>query len=116
MNLWWPNRRKLKIALARVIAPKAFWSYSAFNPSEISDESLIEAVLIHGNNPLKNRLFKIYNQNKIKRVWEQRLVIQEPRLHELNKYIASDLFHLNNPELAIQQAYKKYNLYDKFSA
>ena len=110
------NRNKLKIALARVIAPYAFWSYASVNPSEISDENLIEAVLIHGNDPLKNRLFQIFSKNKIMSVWEQKLVIQDSRLFRLNRKIASELFHLSNPEQHIQQAYKKYNLYDRFSA
>lgn len=110
------DRNKLKIALARVIAPYAFWSYASVNPSEISDENLIEAVLIHGNDPLKNRLFQIFSKSKIRSVWEQKLVIQDSRLFHLNRKIASELLHLNNPEHHIQQAYKKYNLYDRFSA
>lgn len=110
------NRNKLKIALARVIAPCAFWSYASVSPSEISDENLIEAVLIHGNDPLKSRLFQIFRKSKIRSVWEQKLVIQDSRLFHLNRKIASELLHLNNPEYHIQQAYKKYNLYDRFSA
>ncbi len=110
------HRNKLKIALARVIAPYAFWSYASVNPSEVSDENLIEAVLIHGNDPLKNRLLKIFSKSRVKRVWEQKLVIQDSRLFQLNRKIASELLHLNNPEQHIQQAYKKYNLYDRFSA
>ena len=109
-------RNKYKVALARVIAPYAFWSYSSVDASKISDENLIEAVLLHGNNPLKFRLFKIFSENKIRSVWEQKLVIQDSRLHILNRKIASELFHINNPEYHIQQAYKKYNLYDRFSA
>jgi hypothetical protein len=113
-----PNfkRNKYKAALARAIVPYAFWSYSSVNASEISDENLIEAVLLHGNNPLKFRLFKIFSENKIRNVWEKKLVIQDSRLHILNRKIASELFHINNPEDHIQQAYKKYNLYDRFSA
>ncbi len=110
------HRKKLKIALARVIAPYAFWPYAPVNPSDISDESLIEAVLIHGNDPLKNRLLQIFSKNKIKDVWEQKLVIQDSRLFQLNRKIASELLQLSNPERHIQQAYKKYNLYDRFSA
>lgn len=110
------NRRKLKVALARVIAPYAYWSYLPVNPSKIPDEKLIEAVLIYGNDPLKSRLFKLFNEAKIRNVWEQKLVIQDYRLHNINKKIASEFLHLSDPEYHIQQAYKKYNLYDRFSA
>lgn len=110
------NRRKLKAALVRVIAPYAYWSYLPVNPSKVSDEKLIEAVLIYGNDPLKSRLFKLFNADKIKRVWEQKLVIQDSRLHSINRKIASEFLHIQNPEDHIQQAYKKYNLYDRFSA
>jgi hypothetical protein len=109
-------KRKHKVALARVIAPQAFWSYAKIDPSKISSESLIEAVLLYGNDPLKSRLFALFSKNLIKKVWEQRLVIQDSRLHSLNRKIASKFLNLNNPENHIQLAYKKYNLYDRFSA
>ena len=110
------NRRKLKVALTRVIAPYAFWSYLPMNSPKVSDERLIEAVLIHGNDPLKSRLFRLFNEKKIRDVWEQKLVIQDSRLHDVNRKIASEFLHLANPEYHIEQAYKKYNLYDRFSA
>lgn len=110
------NKDKYKQALARVIAPNAFWSYAAINPAQISNEKLIEAVLIYGNDPLKFRLFNIFSPKEIKSVWEQKLVIRDAHFHELNMKIASKFLHLENPELQIQQAYQKHNLYDRFSA
>ena len=109
------DRNKYRAAIVRAIAPYTFWSYSAVDPSEISDENLIEAVLVDGDDPLKSRLFRIFSKNKIRNVWERRLVIQDARLHILNRKIASELLHLNNPEDYIQRAYKKYNLYERFS-
>ena len=110
------NSKGLKIALARVIAPYAFWSFERVNPSEVSDEKLIEAVLIHGNDPLRKRLLKLFNEDKIKDIWERKLIIQGSRLHKVNRKIAQDLLHIPNPQRYIQQAYKKHNLYDRFSA
>ncbi len=104
------------MALARVIAPYAFWSFQPLNSSKISDDKLIEAVLVHGNDPLRKRLLRLFSEDKIKSIWEQKLVIQGCRLHDLNRKIASELLHISNPEDHIQQAYKKYNLYDRFSA
>jgi hypothetical protein len=111
-----PNREKLKAALARVIAPYAFWSYVPVDSDKVSDERLIEAVLLYGNDALRLRLFKLFNADRIREVWEQRLVIQGNRLYNINKKIASEFLHLSDPEYHIQQAYKKYNLYDRFSA
>ncbi len=110
------DSKRLKIALARVIAPYAYWSFQLVDPSKISDDNLIEAVLVHGNDPLKKRLLEIFSADKIRSIWEQKLVIQDSRLHDLNRKIASELLHISNPEYHIQQAYKKYNLYDRFSA
>ena len=109
------NSKRVKIALARVIAPYAFWSFQQVDASRISDEKLIEAVLIHGNDPLKKRLVILFGEDKVRHIWEQKLVIQGSRLDDLNRRIASKLLHIANPEYHIQQAYKKYNLYDRFS-
>jgi hypothetical protein len=110
------NKKRIKAALARVIAPYAYWSYEPVSPSEISDEKLIEAVLIYGNDPLRKHLLSLFSLNKIRSIWEKKLVIQDARMHELNRKIAAELLHIPNPEYHIQQAYRKYNLYDRFSA
>ena len=110
------HKKREKLALANVIAPLAFWSYESVRPSQISDDKLIEAVLLHGNDALKKHLLNLFSLKKIKSIWEQKLVIQGSRIHDLNKRIASELLHLQNPEYHIQQAYKKNNLYDRFSA
>jgi hypothetical protein len=91
-----------------VIAPYAYWSFHVVDPSQISDEKLIEAVLVHGNDPLKKRLLGIFSANKVRSIWEHKLIIQDARLHDLNKKIASELLHISNPESHIRQAYKKY--------
>jgi len=104
-----------KKALTSVIAPHAFWSFEVVDFSKVSDEILIEAVLIYGNAPLRSRLLKLYTENKIQAVWEQKLVIQGERFAQLNQKLATDFFHFKNPSASIQKAYKKYNLYDRFS-
>jgi len=58
---------KSRIALGRIIAPLAFWSYQNLESVEkIPDELLIEAVLIHENDVLRRRLFCLYKQSQIK--------------------------------------------------
>ncbi len=65
MNYSSEHIEKSRIALGRVIAPLAFWSFS--NPKsleKIPDELLIEAVLVHGNDALRRRLFSLSNQTR----------------------------------------------------
>lgn len=106
------NRR----SLVEAIAPKALWSYQHVAPSKVPDGKLIEKVLVHGSDAQRKSLLKLFPVAKIQRIWEKRLVIQEPRLHDLNHKIASSFFKISNPEEHIRQSYKKHNLYDRFSA
>lgn len=104
-----------KQALVNAIAPFAFWSYELPDSALVSDDDLIEAALLHGDDELKNQLMKVYPKSQIVRVWEQRLVIQGIRLQALNQHLAKNFFGMKNPKDRIQQAYQKYNLYDRFS-
>ena len=108
---------KSKIALGRVIAPLAFWSYRAIDFEKgIPDELLIEAILVNGNDPLRKRLFKLYKSGEIKNVWKEKVIIQGPRLDFLNQKIAKDFFNIVDPEKYIRRAYSKNNLYARFSS
>lgn len=104
-----------KRALFEAIAKKAFWSYEKIVPTSVSDGKLIEKVLIYGDDALRIELLRIFPLDKIKRVWERKLIIQEPRLHDLNARLASSYFHISDPESHIRESYKKYNLHDRFS-
>jgi hypothetical protein len=105
-----------KRALAQSILNRAFWSYPRVAPSKVPDGKLIEKVLVHGDDGQRKELLNIFPVKKVMRVWEQRLIIQEPRLHHLNRRLAVELFHLPHPEDHIKRSYRKYNLYDRFSA
>lgn len=109
------KKQNLKKALLEAIAVKAFWSYD-FNQvsSNIDDEKLIEKVLIHGDDNDRLKLKHIFSLKKIQKVWEERLVIQEPRLHDLNRRLAANFFQISGVESHIQHAYDKHNLYDQF--
>ncbi|SFT89229.1 hypothetical protein SAMN04489724_2602 [Algoriphagus locisalis] len=107
---------KSRIALGRVIAPLAFWSYPNLESvGKIPDELLIEAVLIHGNDALRRRLFSLYEPSQIKNVWKSKLIIQGPRLDFLNIKLAKDFFSIAQPEKYIEKSYQRDNLYERFS-
>jgi len=108
--------RQKRRSLVEAIAGKAFWSYPKVAPSKVPDGKLIEKVLVYGDDNERQALLDLFPIEKIKKVWERKLIIQEPRLHDFNRQIASSFFHIPNPEAHIQKSYKKYNLYDRFSA
>jgi hypothetical protein len=105
-----------KKRLVNAIAKKAFWSYPEIAAAKVPYDKLIEKVLIHGSDAQRRELLEIFPKSKIQGVWEGKLVVQEPRLHGLNRKIARFILGIPNPEGYIQESYKKHNLYDRFSA
>lgn len=104
-----------KRELVRSIARNAFWSYPEVAPSKVPDSKLIEKVLIYGDDRQRKELLNIFPVEKVRRIWEQNLIIQEPRLSDLNRRLAIELFRIPDPEEHIKRSYQKYNLYDRFS-
>jgi hypothetical protein len=110
-----PRKQSLKKALLEAIAVKAFWSYDLDQvSSNIDDEKLIEKVLVYGSDNERAKLQDIFPLKEIHKVWEEKLVIQEPRLHDLNRKLAASFFHIAGVENHIQRAYARHNLYDQF--
>lgn len=117
MNFSQNHNEKSKIALGRVIAPLAFWSLKDMDSeNKISDELLIEAVLVHGNDPLRRRLFRLFKPSMIKNVWKEKIIIQGPRLDFLNQKIAKDYFGIVDAKKYVRRIYSKINLYARFSS
>lgn len=85
----------------------AFWSYESVN--EISDDNLIEMVLLHLDLKDINRLFLIFQKNHIRKVWQQRLIIQEPYYHNLNILIASMYFKIKKPNNYLKRKVRELN-------
>jgi hypothetical protein len=109
------EKQSLKKALLEAIAVKAFWSYDLEQVnSNIDDEKLIEKVLVNGSDNEREKLQDIFPLKEIQKVWEEKLVIQEPRLHDLNRKLAASFFHIVGVENHIERAYAKHNLYDQF--
>lgn len=110
------HRKSQKRALQNVIAPLAFWSFDQSEMKEVPDDSLIEAVLVHGNDALRQRLVRLFSKKKVQSIWERKIVIRGNNYQFLNHKIASDLLKISNPDEYIKMAYSKYNLYDRFSS
>jgi len=91
--------------LQKLNAQSSFWSYET--PDEISDENLIEQVLINLDIEDIDRLFLILPEEKIKQVWVERLVKQEPYFHNLNVFLASVYFNIKAPQQYIKNKQKE---------
>jgi len=92
-------RRKLEKML---ISQKVFWSYDIDHNREIPDEALIENVLLHLDIDEIQLLFKIFDRKKIKNVWLERILIQEPLYHAQNRLYAFLFFGIKEPDRYIR--------------
>lgn len=76
----------------------AFWSYSSPEPHDLSDQDLIEKVIVHLDKSDIHLLFKLFPKRYIQKAWRERLVRQEPYYHSLNKYMAYIFFEIKDPD------------------
>ena len=94
-----PEKYILKVQLAdKLISNKVFWSYADVKAHDISDEILIEKVLIYLDIEDINSLFLIYPHKIIRDIWRKEIVIQDPLYHSLNLLLAFFIFVLKVPK------------------
>jgi len=99
----------IKIQLAdKLIRDRVFWSYADVKAEDISDEILIEKVLIYLDIEDINSLFIIYPYKIIRDIWLKEIVIQDPLYHSLNLLLAFLYFHIKSPEKYIQKISYKH--------
>jgi DNA invertase Pin-like site-specific DNA recombinase len=103
------ERKKLRKELFNKLAEsKAFWSYSNVNYEGISDDMLIQKVLIHLEIEDIKDLFTLYNRNHIRSVWKTELVIQDTQYRSLNLLLAKLFFNIKKPESYIKRVNREY--------
>ncbi len=107
------DRSKLKEKLRKelfnkLIESKAFWSYSNVNYAGISDDLLIQKVIIHLEINDIQKLFMLYNKTQIRKVWRNELVIQDPHYRSLNLLIAKLFFNIKKPEAYLNKVKREY--------
>lgn len=87
-----------------------FWSYDQPSLSEISDDILIEKVLLHLDIDDIKLLFLLFPGKKIQSVWKESMLSQEPMYHQLNRLYAFLFFGIKNPDRYIRNfKNKKYS-------
>ena len=107
------NRKKQQIKVElfnKLVKECAFWSYDpkSVTLENITDEMLIYKVLVHLDIDEINQLFLIFDEGKIKSVWEEQLCIQDPYYHGLNVMIGGIYFNVKNPNKYIQNIQKRH--------
>ena len=88
-----------------------FWSYDKSKTGNISDEVLIENVLLHLDIDDILLLFKLFPGRKIQNVWKDKMLAQEPMYHGLNRLYSFLFFNIKHPDRYIRdfknKRYKK---------
>ena len=81
------------------------WSYdnAKMRADDLSDEFLIELVLLHLDLEDLNLLFSIYPKKQIKEVWKWKMCALEPRYHSSNVFFAKIYFDIKNADLYIKK-------------
>ena len=88
--------------LAKLNQENAFWSYNLDSTTVVSDEKLIELVLLHLDIDEIKSLFKLYSKKQIQAVWIENMLSQEPYYHDLNRLYAFLFFGIKNPDRYIR--------------
>lgn len=84
------------ILLDQLRKKNAFWSYdNVHNPD---DATLVEHVLLSLDLSETDLLFKIYEEEFIRKIWEERVLAQEPYYHGLNRFYAWFYFGIDDPD------------------
>jgi hypothetical protein len=79
-----------------------FWSYDKSSIGEISDDVLIEMVLLHLDIEDIISLFQLFPKRMIEKVWKDKMLAQEPMYHGLNRLYAFMLFDIKKPDRFIR--------------
>ena len=86
----------------RLKQQKAFWSYDPASISTIPDVVIIEMVLLYLDIEDINRLFNLFPQKAIKKIWKEKMLVQEPLYHLLNRLYAFLYFDIKDPDRYIR--------------
>ena len=101
------NEELYNALLSKLHKEHAFWSYQ--NVDHISDEALIANVLLHLDIDDVLSLFKLFPKRKIQKIWQEKMLSQEPMYHGLNRLYAFLLFNIKHPDRYIRDFRNKRN-------
>ncbi|NDV64608.1 hypothetical protein [Bacteroides sp. 224] len=103
------NKKEIKKELFnKLMQVHALWSFKEPEINRISDEMLIEKVLLHLDIQDINRLFSIFPKKKIKEVWVHQIIPLEPQYHSYNILFSLLYFNIKNPNRYIKMRSNQY--------
>ena len=88
-------RNIIESLIGELMDMQVFWSYKKPDLYDLSDEMLIEKVLLHSDLDSIYRLFDIFPESQIRKIWEQRLLPDES-MHSTNLLFAFLLFRIKD--------------------
>ena len=86
----------------RLKEENSLWSYDVSKIKSISDEALIEHVMLYLDIDDINRLFPLYGYKKVKRVWLDRVAPQGAMFRAYNILYAWYYFGAKRPEAYVK--------------
>ena len=99
-----------KELLAKLKQEHCFWSYAPDSINNITDEFLIELVMLHLDLKDINKLFWIFPYRQIKTCWINNLIPQGDYLYTLNNFFAFYYFNAKRPGAYVKEmATKRLN-------
>ena len=90
------------LLLRKLKKENCFWSYDVSKIDAISDESLIEYVLLYLDIADINKLFSLFGYKKVKRVWLERVAPQGEMFRQYNILYAWYYFGAKRPEAYVK--------------
>ena len=84
-----------------------FWSYG--KPSRINDDILIEKTLIHLDLEDINQLFLLFPKEKIRKVWEGKVLTLGESYRSVNLLFAYLYFDIEDPESFLEEQLRNHH-------
>lgn len=94
------NREKI---IDKLLQMNCFWSYAAPDASSVSDEQIIEKVLVYLDLEDIDSIVAHYGKAVVKHVWLTKLVPQSDYYHTLNRFLAWYYFDIKRPDTYLKQ-------------
>lgn len=79
------------------------WSYAPETAHSISDEELMEQVLVYLDIDDIDLLLRLYPVARVKRVWRERMVPRDDYYHTLNRFLSWYYFGIRRPDTYLKQ-------------
>ena len=74
------------------------WSYNQDSVKDMSDDVLVELVMLHLDIDEINLLFRMLPYAEVKRAWLENVVAQGERFYQMNVFFAWYYFHAKRPQ------------------